>query len=38
MREGWKEIKLKEICEFTYGKNLPEKANRLMNQIQSDEV
>ena len=24
MMEGWKEIKLKEICEFKYGKNLPE--------------
>jgi len=24
MMEGWKECKLKEICEFKYGKNLPE--------------
>ena len=25
MMEGWKEIKIKEFCEFKYGKNLPEK-------------
>lgn len=29
MREGWKEVKLKEICEFRYGKNLPEKVRVL---------
>ncbi len=29
MMEGWKEVKLKEICEFRYGKNLPEKARVL---------
>ncbi|MEA3447522.1 MAG: restriction endonuclease subunit S [Bacteroidota bacterium] len=31
MREGWKEIKLKEICKFKYGKNLPGKVRVLGN-------
>lgn len=25
MMEGWKELKIKDFCEFKYGKNLPEK-------------
>jgi type I restriction enzyme, S subunit len=31
MMEDWKEIKLKEICEFKYGKNLPENVRVLGN-------